>query len=445
MANLLDVELVKIEDDNEWKDIAAQAFKIVNNEEEYGDSFRTSNMNVDVKQVEEVAKVFEALCTSCNSLERANILNEFPNSWDCIEKFIVFSQPTDELQAFKPHMGPEVMAKILEAARNGKKLNPSELEQDDNVSEEELRGRDLMHNWGRLRRAVFGILRNVVRFTDSDDIKKCIATEHIGIIRAIGRILGDANEEGVNISYACTILRFLLPPTTSNDFAKWQIDICEEYLHDDVVPFIIGTAVTSRVVQLPDGQKLWVHMEATRLVASMIHLVDSEQLPKLLLSTRALCDGILLTRHSSVHLEMGHSLIRLIDECPNVDKSIFGRKEPGEKQRPVKLMVEFNERRMVEGSLGMLILSTKEFLENQSNDEAKQAVLVALKLLRHIAEDCADSILKHDAEQVLSTIGNVIPEALDVLAFIESFSTRPVNSFNQKDNSGENGWWCSLI
>ena len=76
-------------------------------------------------------------------------------------------------------------------------------------------------------------------------------------------------------------------------------------------------------MHLPDNSKLWVHIEATRLVATIIHICKVEDLPKLLSSTRALCDVTLSTTHTSVHLEMGNALLKLIEECPNVTRSQF--------------------------------------------------------------------------------------------------------------------------
>ena len=64
-------------------------------------------------------------------------------------------------------------------------------------------------------------------------------------------------------------------------------------------------------------------MEATRLVASLVLLVDKEELPRLLLATRALCDGILLTKNIAMHIEMGRCLLRLIEDCPNASRAVF--------------------------------------------------------------------------------------------------------------------------
>lgn len=66
-------------------------------------------------------------------------------------------------------------------------------------------------------------------------------------------------------------------------------------------------------------------MEATRLLVPLIKTIDSKDLPPLVLSTRALCDGILLTKNTSMHIEMAQCLLRLIEECPPITKKVFKR------------------------------------------------------------------------------------------------------------------------
>lgn len=173
----------------------------------------TKNININSKETDEIATLLETLCSSCISIERAKILNKVDGTWEIMRLILDASIPTEELQAFKAQVPPDLMQKLLAAAQEGKKLTQADLQSNNNeeeeMTEEQKKGRELLHDWGRIRRACLGILRNALRFPNSNELKIKIS-QNKQLIEQLGNILTSIQEEGVNISYSCTILRFLL-------------------------------------------------------------------------------------------------------------------------------------------------------------------------------------------------------------------------------------------
>jgi hypothetical protein len=162
----------------------------------------TLNGDQDPDDVLVVALGLEAVCASCSTLERSNFLCE--GAWSILLLALKASQPTDELLQFKPKVSSETMAHILAAARTGERVNSLPC-----TNEAPSRGALLLQHWNRVRRATMSILRNAMRFPDGEALKESLAQPEL--VRYLGRMCSDASEEGVNVSYALTTLRFLLP------------------------------------------------------------------------------------------------------------------------------------------------------------------------------------------------------------------------------------------
>lgn len=174
------------------------------------DKFSTLNLDTNDKDIAELCYLLEAICSSCTTIERAIILNN-ASIWEIMGKILAASVPTEELQSFKAQSPPDLMQKILEAAQSGKRLTQADLqkegEEEEELTEEQRKGRDLLHYWGRTRRAILGVIRNAIRFPNSNELKRKITETNI--VDQLGFILTSILEEGVNVSYTCTILRFL--------------------------------------------------------------------------------------------------------------------------------------------------------------------------------------------------------------------------------------------
>jgi len=274
-----------------------------------------------------------------------------------------------------------------------------------------------------------GVLRNALRYPNTQELKEGISNNK-KLVTTLAHISADVLEEGVNVSYSFTILRFLITNETSQEQKEYQRFVCAECMKKSNLDFIIGSAVTSRVIHLPDNTKLWVHMEATRFLAQLIMLVPSEELPQLLLSTRALCDGIVATKNSTMHKEMAQSILRLIEECPPCSKKVFYRQGDGT-YKSIDLMIEFNLQRVVHSFIGLLVLSTKDYL-TQKDEETKENVMLSLRLLKHIAKDCANELMEQNASEIIGTIANAVPEAKDILDTIEA-NAKPTNKSEKKE------------
>ena len=206
-------------------------------------------------------------------------------------------------------------------------------------------------------------------------------------------------------------------------------------MSEDILPYLIGNSVMSRIVTLPDGTRLWVHMEATRVLAALISAVPKESLPSLLSATRALCDAILATQHTSMHIEMSKSLLRLIEECPSTPLPSMAN---GALLRPLNWMIQQNERRMIESSVGALIIGSKQFFADQNDQNAKQSLLLALRLQRYIGESHSEALLER-ASEILSVISPSFPEAADVLSFLQA----AVAKESPEEPSGM--WFCPFL
>lgn len=109
-------------------------------------------------------------------------------------------------------------------------------------------------------------------------------------------------------------------------------------------------------------------------------------------------------------------------------------------------MIEFNDRRVVHSFLGMLVIGTNAFMSD-ATDENKQACLLSLRMLNYIAEDCSKQLIEQNAEEILTTIGNVIPEANDVLANIKASGRNatgiPATAENQPRTWAN--WFCPVL
>lgn len=69
---------------------------------------------------------------------------------------------------------------------------------------------NLLNIWFRLRRAVFGCIRNAAQQSILHVRQKIASNEKL--LDSLADVPRNAAEEGVIISYACTILRFLITP-----------------------------------------------------------------------------------------------------------------------------------------------------------------------------------------------------------------------------------------
>lgn len=102
-------------------------------------------------------------------------------------------------------------------------------------------------------------------------------------------------------------------------------------------------------------------------------------------------------------------------------------------------MIEFNDRRVISSFLGMLVMGTSSYMTDNTNEANKEVCVLALRMLNHIAEDCSEQLLAQNAGEILTTIGNVFPEANDVLERIKSgkHNEEEPNS-NNNDNALQN-------
>jgi len=413
-------------------------------------AFTTPHTNFSEVKHEFLTRMYETLCTSTIGDRVRKYLTCNPQIWHCLYQLYVRAEPLDETQKYKPQVTPEGMQRLLVAAQKGENVPMGEIIQDEsNLDPEIFRIRRLFHSWGRMRRASLGVVRNLVQQSNFTEVRQIIGS-NLDFIRALAMTPRNINEEGVIVAYCCTTLRFLLLPlSNSNQVTDWQRGVYEICLEPDICLFLIGTAVTNRLVKLPDGTRLWIHMEATRLVALITTICESVHLPKLLSALRAFCDAILATSHSSMHVDMGSAILRLIEDCPDVTRKLFTKDEDSPPTRPIKFLVEFNDRRLVESSLGMLILSTKEYLADQNNIKARESLFLSLRIIRWISDDLSKQLLENKAEEVLSVIGNVIPEALELLSYIKN--VKPVEEQSQDSDhphAHHHGFWsrfCTIL
>mgnify|MGYP005995806973 CR=1 FL=1 len=174
------------------------------------ESFNAANMAVDSKQLDEIAALIETLCSACNSEQRARILNE-NGVWSMVGRLMNASKPTEELSKFKAQVPPDMMAKILAAAQKGEEIKKEDLSMptQENLTEEERHGKELLQDWSRLRRATLGVLRNALRYPNTNMIKESVASES-ELVQHLSEVSAEVLEEGVNVSYSFTILRFLV-------------------------------------------------------------------------------------------------------------------------------------------------------------------------------------------------------------------------------------------
>ena len=202
----MDAQSLLTANEEEWKEKAVEALGWIK-ECLAAEDFSTTNLSLDNQQVLQMALILEALCSTISSLVRTEQFGQ-SGGWSVLVRALEASRPTEELQKFRPKLSADAMGKLFAAAQSGEQIRPSDLQAE---PEEPSEGLLLMNHWLRVRRAVFGILRNAVRFPEGKEIKRHIASNR-HLLRCLGRSCAEALEEGVNISYACTILRFLLPP-----------------------------------------------------------------------------------------------------------------------------------------------------------------------------------------------------------------------------------------
>ena len=183
-------------------------------------------------------------------------------------------------------------------------------------------------------------------------------------------------------------------------------------------------------------------MEATRLVAALISVAETSELPSLLLSTRALCDAILATHHLSMHMEMARALLRLIEQCPS---TCVPPNLPGPTYQPTQWMVEMNERRMVDGTLALIAIGSREYFANPDNDAAVQSILLSLRLARWVGE-LRPNLILDKCEDLFGVLEEKFPDAGDVKSFLEAHCPEADDSSQHPAaKSSWLSWMCPLL
>ena len=190
---------------------------------EQPENFVSTNYDINEDDLSIITSLFENLCTLCNSPEKIDKINK-SIFWETTNKMILASTPTDDSVKYKPQISNEGMAKLLEAARNGEKLPAKDVHTNDTTDPEILRRRNLLIIWFRLRRAVFGCIRNAAQQSILHVRQEIASNEKL--LDSLADVPRNAAEEGVIISYACTILRFLITPIENQRF------VCVYFIFD---------------------------------------------------------------------------------------------------------------------------------------------------------------------------------------------------------------------
>ena len=185
--------------------------------------------------------------------------------------------------------------------------------QESHLSPAELAERDKYTHWQLLRRYVSLFARNVAKRAPPPQQEGDVEPAHPllesdAFLLAMLAPMGCVYDSGEIVYYALQTLRFLFDGPGERARARCAFLLAQP----GALHAVMGAAMTSRVVRKPSGEGLWVHFEASRLVAALVGAVEGarqEVLAKY--GCRALANLINGTKAASLHLE-GVRAVRLL-------------------------------------------------------------------------------------------------------------------------------------
>ena len=374
-----------------------------------------TNFDMDKDYLRLCSEVIGTIC-NLSSKERYKFIIK-DNILDLLTFLLEISVPTDELTKYKPKISQQSMEQILQAAQAGKNF---QLPVDDNFPYH--KEKQYVEIWETIRRNCVILIRNLSQ-CPVISIHKAIASNE-SLVNLLTQINENINEEGFVIYYSNMSFRFLLTGKESEGERKdedfsWRVKLCEYIINHHCFKYIIGIAVTNRLVKLPEGRTLWIHLEATRLLATITMICDPSLLSHLLVSLRMFCEAILGNSHILIHLEMSNALVKLLKECNEED---------------VVLTINKNEERMTRSAIALLIIGGKAMIENK--ERARECTLNGVFITKYLINHGKGKLLiQEKIIPFLATLVQVFDEAKEILDLLKELHVNEIDLAIEEHNN----------
>jgi len=290
--------------------------------------------------------------------------------------------PDENTNKYKPKLSSEELHQMLANPQEFLSSKQEQSKQPPPPTDPETERETIKYfNREKLRRNLIITLRNLCQPSET----KLEIGNTLHLIPSLLNILFNPYENGLVVYYAISSLRLLLWADepynrpiggTNNESIGYQkiTDLIAN--HPNGLISVIGTAVCSRVVRLPDGSALWVHVEAARAVARMVACCSDSVLGALIKGncTRALCDGTFATNNTLLHHEMAVALHRIIFFQPPPDFVTLTTTEPLEVDVPSHWLLILKQCGgwVVKATVGHVILAVKTIKEAQNKTKTNQ-------------------------------------------------------------------------